>query len=64
MNIITDILPSPSDTNCIWYEANSVLSAACILNKVIDDKSQYVWQLMGLSMNHSKIYQKLTALFP
>lgn len=40
MDINIDILPSPSDTNCIWYEANTVLTMACILNEVMDDWSQ------------------------
>ncbi len=34
MDINIDILPSPCDTNCIWYEANIVLTKACILPKL------------------------------
>lgn len=40
MNINTEILPSSSDTNCVWHEANIVLSKPCILNKAMNDNSQ------------------------
>lgn len=39
-DINIDILASPSDINCIWYDASTVFTMACILNKAMDDWSQ------------------------